>query len=71
VELYVYDLSQGMARQLSLQFLGKAIDGVWLDPDACHGKTRLYNSLGCPGFLLLWFVCKRAVILLLLRTNEV
>jgi hypothetical protein len=29
VELYVYDLSQGLARQLSVQLLGKGIDGIW------------------------------------------
>jgi hypothetical protein len=29
VTLYQYDLTQGMARALSLQFLGRQIDGVW------------------------------------------
>jgi len=29
VALYVYDLSNGMARQLSLQLTGKQIDGIW------------------------------------------
>jgi hypothetical protein len=29
VSLNVYDLSQGLARQLSMTFLGKAIEGVW------------------------------------------
>ncbi len=29
VELYVYDLSQGLARQLSVQLFGKGIDGIW------------------------------------------
>lgn len=29
VSLNVYDLSQGLARQLSTTFLGKAIEGVW------------------------------------------
>ena len=29
VQLYVYDLSNGMARQLSRQFTGRQIDGVW------------------------------------------
>ena len=29
VTLNVYDLSQGLARQLSTTFLGKAIEGIW------------------------------------------
>ncbi|KAF8394128.1 hypothetical protein HHK36_020334 [Tetracentron sinense] len=29
VSLNVYDLSQGLARQLSVSFLGKAIEGIW------------------------------------------
>lgn len=29
VELYVYDLSNGMARQLSAQLTGRQIDGIW------------------------------------------
>ena len=29
MQVYLYDLSQGMARALSQQFLGKQIDGIW------------------------------------------
>lgn len=29
VQLYVYDLSNGMARQLSRQLTGRQIDGIW------------------------------------------
>ncbi|OZJ06812.1 hypothetical protein BZG36_00002 [Bifiguratus adelaidae] len=29
VQLYVYDLSQGMARQLSMGLTGRQIDGIW------------------------------------------
>lgn len=29
VKLYVYDLSNGMARQLSRQLTGRQIDGIW------------------------------------------
>lgn len=29
VSLNVYDLSQGLARQLSTTFLGKVIEGIW------------------------------------------
>jgi hypothetical protein len=29
VQLYVYDLSNGMARQMSRQLTGRQIDGIW------------------------------------------
>ena len=29
VYLHIYDLSNGLARALSQQFLGKQIDGIW------------------------------------------
>lgn len=29
VALYVYDLSHGLARQLSPAFLGEQVDGIW------------------------------------------
>ena len=29
VKLYVYDLSNGLAKQLSLQLTGKQIEGIW------------------------------------------
>lgn len=29
VKLYVYDLSRGMARSLSMSFLGQQIDAIW------------------------------------------
>lgn len=29
VKLYVYDLSNGMAKQLSRQLTGRQIDGIW------------------------------------------
>jgi hypothetical protein len=32
VMVYLYDLSMGMARQFSGQFLGRQIDGIWYSP---------------------------------------
>jgi hypothetical protein len=29
VKLYVYDLSNGLARQMSSQLTGRQIDGIW------------------------------------------
>jgi hypothetical protein len=44
VKLYVYDLSRGMARAMSMQFLGRQIDGIWYSPtfeSSCeHHLTR-------------------------------
>lgn len=40
VEVYVYDLSKGLACQLSLQLTGKQIDGVWL---VSSGMRSIYS----------------------------
>ena len=32
VKLHVYDLSSGLARQLSQQLTGRQIDGIWYAP---------------------------------------
>ncbi|KAI9443300.1 DUF862-domain-containing protein [Lactarius indigo] len=37
VELYVYDLSNGLARAMSPQFLGRQIDGIW------HTSVVVFN----------------------------
>jgi hypothetical protein len=44
VELYVYDLSQGLARQLSVQLLGKGIDGIWHTAIGVYGKEYYFGS---------------------------
>ncbi|KAG0504876.1 hypothetical protein M758_N012300 [Ceratodon purpureus] len=44
VELYVYDLSQGLARQLSSQFLGKVIDGIWHTGVGVYGKEYYFGG---------------------------
>ena len=38
VKLNVYDMSQGMARQMSMQMVGKQIDGIW------HTGIVIYNK---------------------------
>ncbi|KAL5996981.1 hypothetical protein ACLOJK_007907 [Asimina triloba] len=45
VSLNVYDLSQGLARQLSTTFLGKVIEGIWL--------MRLEGAMKKPVIALL------------------
>lgn len=44
VELYIYDLSQGMAKQMSRQFLGKQIDGVWHASIVVYGMEFYYGQ---------------------------
>lgn len=39
VELYVYDLSGGLARQLSTALLGRQFDGVWHTSIVVHWST--------------------------------
>ncbi|KAG9315613.1 Choline/Carnitine o-acyltransferase-domain-containing protein [Chiua virens] len=44
VQLYVYDLSNGLARQLSLQLTGRQIDGIWHTSVVVFGKEILYGQ---------------------------
>ncbi|KAH9924254.1 DUF862-domain-containing protein [Epithele typhae] len=52
VQLYVYDLSNGLAKQLSRQLTGKQIDGVWHTSVVIFGKEVFYGqgiSITAPG----------------------
>lgn len=52
VELYVYDLSNGLARQMSLQLTGKQIDGIWHTSVVVFGMEVFYGqgiSITSPG----------------------
>lgn len=52
VKLYVYDLSNGLARQLSLQMTGRQIDGIWHTSVVVFGKEVFYGqgiSITAPG----------------------
>lgn len=44
VVLNVYDLSQGLARQLSSTFLGKAIEGIWHTGVVVYGKEYFFGG---------------------------
>ncbi|KAG6839694.1 hypothetical protein C0991_012511 [Blastosporella zonata] len=44
VKLYVYDLSNGMARQLSQQLAGRQIDGIWHTSVVVFGKEVFYGQ---------------------------
>lgn len=46
VELYIYDLSLGMAAQLSPLLLGKRIDGVWHTSIVVYSREYFFGSHG-------------------------
>ncbi|KAJ3690100.1 hypothetical protein LUZ61_019264 [Rhynchospora tenuis] len=44
VKLNVYDLSQGLARQLSTTFLGKAIEAIWHTGVVVYGREYYFGA---------------------------
>ncbi|KAL3647642.1 hypothetical protein CASFOL_008610 [Castilleja foliolosa] len=44
VSLNVYDLSQGLARQLSTTFLGKVIEGIWHTGVVVYGREYYFGG---------------------------
>ena len=52
VRLHLYDLSQGMARAMSAQLLGKQLDGVWHTGIVAFGQEFYFGGgiqCGTPG----------------------
>lgn len=51
VELYVYDISKGLARTMSLALIGHQIDGIWHTGVVVYGREYFYGVQGihqCP-----------------------
>lgn len=44
VELYVYDLSHGMVRNLSRALIGKQLDGLWHTGIVVHQREIFYGG---------------------------
>ncbi|CAO3651142.1 unnamed protein product [Cunninghamella echinulata] len=52
VKLYLYDLSQGMAKQMSMSLTGKQIDGIWHTSVVVYDQEFYYGqgiSIDKPG----------------------
>ncbi|KAI0304337.1 PPPDE putative peptidase domain-containing protein [Multifurca ochricompacta] len=52
VKLYVYDLSNGLARAMSMQLTGRQIDGIWHTSVVAFNKEILYGQgilITAPG----------------------
>ena len=52
VQIWVYDLSRGMAAQLSLPLLGRRLDGIWHTSVVVYGREYFYGqgvSTTAPG----------------------
>ena len=46
MQLLLYDLSQGLARNLSMPYLGFQLDAVWHTSIKLNGREYLYGSGG-------------------------
>ncbi|CAG9802562.1 unnamed protein product [Chironomus riparius] len=46
VELYIYDMTQGMARMMSPLLLGRQVDGIWHTAVVVFGREYFYGSHG-------------------------
>lgn len=46
VQVYIYDLTQGMARSLGPALLGRPLDGVWHTAIVVHGKEYFFGGGG-------------------------
>ena len=57
VVIYIYDLTQGMARTMAPSLLGRPLDGVWHTAVVVYGKEYFYGAAGIehcsPGTTLL------------------
>lgn len=46
VELFIYDLSRGIAKTMSPTLLGKQIEGIWHTGIVAYGREYFYGSSG-------------------------
>ncbi|XP_051968509.1 desumoylating isopeptidase 1b [Xyrauchen texanus] len=57
VKLYIYDISKGLARQLSPLMLGRQLEGIWHTSIVAYGEEFFFGGVGIsschPGGTLL------------------
>lgn len=56
VELYIYDLTSGMAAMMSQLLLGRHIDGIWHTAVVVYGREFFFGGQGiqcCPPVILI------------------
>lgn len=46
VQLYIYDMTRGMAALMSQMLLGRHIEGVWHTAVVVHGREFFYGGHG-------------------------
>lgn len=46
VELYIYDLSQGLASVMSQMLIGRHLDGIWHTSVVVYGREFFFGSSG-------------------------
>ncbi|XP_077294725.1 uncharacterized protein LOC143917177 isoform X3 [Arctopsyche grandis] len=46
VDLYIYDLTKGMARLMSAMFLGHQVDGIWHTSVVAYGREYFFGGEG-------------------------
>lgn len=51
VQLYIYDLTNGMAAMMSQMFLGRHIDGVWHTAVVVFGREFFFGNQGITSCL--------------------
>nr|CAB3237438.1 desumoylating isopeptidase 1-like [Phallusia mammillata] len=51
VKLFIYDISKGLARQMSQSLLGRQIEGIWHTSIVVYGSEFFFGGMGiesCP-----------------------
>ena len=51
MKLWLFDLSNGLARQMSLPLIGRQIEGIWHTSIVVYGKEYFYGSDGIHNCL--------------------
>lgn len=59
VQLYIYDLTKGMASMMSQMLLGRHIEGVWHTAVVVYGREYFYGGQGIQSCLPVSVQCKQ------------